>query len=86
MKSQLFSIYDNQAKMFGKPFIEINQATASRACAKLVKESEEHNFHAKDFELYMIGTMDNETGELKSEVTKVLDFVTLVDLSMSEIH
>jgi len=61
MKSKLYSVYDLKARVFFKPFTEINDATATRAFS--VSLADHPNL--TDYELYRVGSFDDQTAALE---------------------
>lgn len=63
MKSQLFSIFDDVAKVHQRPFVAPNSAVATRALADIMRDDTHELFlHAADFTLNRIGVFDDELG------------------------
>lgn len=60
MKTSFYSIYDNVAQVFNKPFMEINNATAIRAFT----DSLEKEKHKNDYTLFHLGELDDQNGEI----------------------
>ena len=60
MKLGMYSVYDNLAEVFNRPFAETNNNTAIRA----YKESTKDNPNSKDFILYHIGHYNDNSGEM----------------------
>lgn len=58
MNLNLYSIHDNIAELFNKPFTEINDGTAKRSFTQSVDKSPNKN----DYTLYLIGIFDDQTG------------------------
>lgn len=59
MKQKLFALYDTVAEQFGPIFQAVNINTAIRTVQNMKIKA------YADFELYMIGEWDMETGQLK---------------------
>lgn len=70
MITQMFTIYDSKAKIYNKPFFQLNIQVALRTAGDLVKDgtSEVAN-HPEDFTLFHIGSYDDTTGEIKKNET-----------------
>lgn len=63
MKLQLFSIRDAKAGVFHRPFYKPNAAEAERDFATGVNDQKSTMFlYPEDFDLYYLGTYDEETG------------------------
>jgi hypothetical protein len=60
MKTKLYSIRDNIAEVFNKPFTEFNDASATRAFINSAKE----NPNIKDYSLYLLGEFDDNGGHI----------------------
>jgi len=58
MKQNLYSIYDNVACVFNKPFVEVNDASAKRAFQHALISSPD----TRDYDLYYIGEFDDASG------------------------
>lgn len=56
----LYSIRDNLAEVFNKPFTSINDATAKRAFIGSMQQAE----HKDDYALYAVGSYNDASGEL----------------------
>jgi len=69
MKQKLYSLYDKVAEQFGPVFQGANNNTAIRAVQNMNIRS-----HA-DFELYLIGEWDMESGRLQAK--QASEFVKL---------
>jgi len=69
LNQQLYSVYDSKVQSFSPPFIQRNNADATRNFAQAAAEpnSQLAQFPS-DFSLYFIGTFDSETGILHKGV------------------
>lgn len=65
MLIRLYSIFDRVARVYADPFVSINDATAARAFT-LAQSSPDTMLYAspQDFQLYYIGSMDNNSGDI----------------------
>lgn len=76
MKLKMFSVLDMKAEFFGQPFFEQEEASAIRSFGDAVNDgSNQSNMwfkHPEDFQLYLIGLFDNESGELEKCLPKAL--------------
>ena len=65
---KIFSVYDMKAKFFGQPFYEQQEESALRAFTDAVNDSSRAenmwNKHPADFQLFVIGEFDNESGHV----------------------
>jgi hypothetical protein len=69
MKMNMYSIYDNVAEVFNKPFTEHNNSSAMRVFRQALID----NPNKEDFALYHIGSFLDSNGTLLGEkVTKVM--------------
>lgn len=76
MKNKLYAIKDNKIGFLNAPFIAPNNAAAIRMFGDTVINVDTLlNKHPEDYELYALGEMDENTGELFSEV-KYLETAT----------
>lgn len=68
MSAKLFAIKDTKIG-FGAPFKAPNNFAAIRMFADTVNSPETMmNQHAEDFQLFAVGEMDEDTGEITTEV------------------
>lgn len=58
----LYSVRDNLAEVFNKPFTEINDATAKRVFSDSIQE----NPHKDDFTLYFLGFYNDNSGTIEN--------------------
>lgn len=73
MEIKVYSIYDEKAKIFSKPFQQINDGIALRSFIDLTKDKDSSiNKHPEDYKLYRIATYDDLTGKYKCEDLPVL--------------
>lgn len=67
MKSNIYTLRDSVVADHSLPFYAVNDAHAKRICADLIVAGDTPPAtHPADFELFIIGDFDNQTGELKS--------------------
>lgn len=65
MLQQLFAVYDKKAQLYAKPFAMQNKAVALRAFGNACADPSTELFkHPADFCLHLVGTFDDETGEV----------------------
>jgi len=62
MIKKLYSVYDKVPAVFNNPFVAINDSDAIRMFDQACNE----NPHGADYELYFLGTMDDNSAEIKS--------------------
>lgn len=75
MKVKVFTVFDMKMQFFAQPFFEQQEASAIRSFSDAVNDANPKNMwylHPEDFQLYCIGTFDNETGVLESQLPQVL--------------
>lgn len=76
MIMKMFTVYDMKAEFFGQPFFEQEEASAIRSFGDAVNDSSnpanQWNKHPEDFQLYLIGAFDNETGNVESYLPKAI--------------
>jgi len=66
MKYVMFSIRDNKAAVFMPPFHSHNRGTAIRSIQQnMLDENSSLAAYPEDFDLFEIGTFDDETGSLE---------------------
>lgn len=61
MKMSLYSVYDNVAKIFNKPFTEINDGTAIRVFIQSLQDNPNRN----DYTLYHIADLFDHNGSIQ---------------------
>lgn len=77
MKQELFSIFDIKAATFGGPFIAHNAALAMRNVSAAVRDGVSLlSKYPEDFQLFHLGSFDDEAGRFDSLVPPV--FVCLL--------
>lgn len=70
MRYKVFSIRDRAANVYAQPFFAPTTAVAVRMFTDEVNRSDQNNNlfrHPEDFDLYEIGSFDDNDGELISE-------------------
>lgn len=67
MLIRLYSVYDRVAHIYADPFVSPNDSTAVRAF-NIAQSTPESMLYAapQDFQLWYIGSFDNDSGELLS--------------------
>jgi len=74
----MYSIFDSKAEIYKTPFEQVNNAEAMRTFHDLVNDKNTIiSKHPEDYDLYNIGTWDNENGKL--ETTKVMYLIKGTD-------
>jgi len=67
MEKKIFSIRDSKTETFGQPFYQHTHAEAERNFSKLVKDDKSTiNSFPEDFDLYYLGTYNDQTGLIMS--------------------
>ena len=63
---QIYSVFDTKAEAFITPFFAPTNAVAKRMF-KEAAQDQNHQFHknAEDYNLFVLGTFDENTGEIK---------------------
>lgn len=67
MNLNIYAIRDNQVAAFSQPFYSQTNGSALRAFSDHVNENgTPANKHPQDFDLYQLGTYDDQTGAITS--------------------
>ena len=69
MKLFVFSIRDRSSVQFDRPFCGVNNGSAIRGFSDAVNSKEKGNVlneHPEDFDLYVLGEFDTETGKFET--------------------
>lgn len=67
MNQNIYSIYDNKTLVFNTPFFALNNAAAIRTFSDAANDQNTNICrHPTDFCLFMIGTYDQQTGEIQA--------------------
>jgi len=80
MITLMYAIYDKKAKMYNKPFFQINDAIATRSATDLVSTPGTDIFNnPQDFCMFKLGSYDDELGQLyiDKEMPLLLNFTDL---------
>lgn len=76
MITKIFSVLDTKGCFFGQPFYDQREASAVRSFGDAVNDGSNPNNqwhkHPEDFQLFLIGEFDNETGHITGVVPKAL--------------
>lgn len=66
MKVEIYSVFDNVAKVWTQPIYQINEGVARRNIAAAVN-TKDHNYNVApgDYELWRIGIFDDQSGEIE---------------------
>lgn len=68
MKTSLYSIYDKQAEIYGRPFHAVNDILAKRTYETIAQDPKSDlALYPQDYKLVKIGTFDSKSGELTYE-------------------
>jgi hypothetical protein len=79
MKKSMFAVFDNAAKLYLQPFLEVTDATAVRAVQDAAKGDHPFSKHPEDFTLTRLGVYDEETGQLNQDnKADIIELKTLV--------
>lgn len=66
MKMKIYSIYDDKAEIYNRPWFQVNEATARRTCQDLLgRQDTEFGNHPEDFVLFELGEYDDQTGMIE---------------------
>ena len=77
MKQMIFSVFDEKAKAFANPFFIPNKGQAVRSFGDAVSDGNTMlSKHPGDYQLYEIGTFDESSAVLTSEVRVVGQLVS----------
>lgn len=67
MELRVYSIRDSKAEIFNQPFFQKTDAEAQRSFAQLTRDGKSTiNQFPEDFDLYFLGTYDDQTGVIKT--------------------
>lgn len=79
MKIEIYSIKDAKVGVYQSPFYAQNHAVAVRTLKSAVNDDTKTNLtlYPEDFQLFHVGTFDDVTGELTSNVEFVANAVDL---------
>lgn len=75
MELKICAVRDVKSEAYGAPIVTQSVGVAIRSFDDEVNRKDERNDmynHSEDFTLYLLGTFDNVTGEIKSHPPKVL--------------
>lgn len=65
MFMKLFSIYDKVAEVYTKPFVDVTIGSAIRNFTDAARdEATQFNKHPADYNLFLLGEFDDNTGEI----------------------
>jgi hypothetical protein len=65
MIKKYYSIFDKKAKFFSTPFTQVNDDVAIREFSDLVRDETLQPFkHPEDYKLYVLGSWDDQTGDI----------------------
>lgn len=68
MQYIIVAIYDKAVENFGRPFVARTANEAIRTISQEVNRADTTNMlntHPRDYDLYQLGTWDDETGEVR---------------------
>ena len=80
MITMVFSIYDNKASAFASPFLQANEEMALRGIRTVISSQPEQMMsqYPEDFELYYLGTFDDQSGEFVGQTPKSIGNIKLM--------
>lgn len=65
MVRPVLSVYDSKSKVFGSPFVSVNQDVAKRDFSRAVNDPNSQLFHnPEDFNLFILADFDDESGQI----------------------
>jgi len=73
MKAIIFCVRDRAANVFGQPQFTASTGSAIRGFTDGVNRKDAQNImnaHPEDFDLYLLGTYDDNTGEFETHTPK----------------
>lgn len=71
MELKMFSIRDAKGEIYNPPFYQKTHGEAERNFRELVKDAQSMiSKYPEDYDLYFLGTYDDQTGTVKSDVPK----------------
>lgn len=80
MKTNVYSVFDSKAAVYGTPFFMPNDNMAIRAFSDLVNGPENMiSKHPEDFSLFVVGTFDDQLAKLEGRIAP-LNLVTASSL------
>lgn len=81
MKLQIIALKDRAADVFGNPFYVRTNAEAIRSLGDEVNNKESTIAgHPEDYDLYLVGTFDQDTGEIRAPEEGVSLIIRAQDL------
>lgn len=82
MLNRMYALYDKKAQFFQKPFHAVNDETALRMIknAFTQQDSQQAPFvvNPEDFSIHLIGTYDDNSGKVESDIQHITDILELV--------
>ncbi len=81
MEQRVYSVFDIKGKCYTKPFFMVHNGEALRLFGDAVNDEKTTlNKHPEDYQLFLIGTFDDNSGQLKSKsnpefLSNAVDFV-----------
>ncbi len=83
MKLNIYAVYDKVAQAYKQPLIFQNRDEIVVRMMKNTllddRESSEFKNNPLDFAIYRLGKFDDNTGEITSDIAKIVDISTLLD-------
>lgn len=64
MKTIIYAIFDDKAKVYNKPFHQLNEEVMIRTCVDLLRDKASTiSSHPEDYVVFELGTYDDTTAE-----------------------
>jgi len=61
MKINIYVIYDSKARVYNKPFYQINHEICHRTCTDILSQPNDIAKHPEDFTVFHLGAYDDES-------------------------
>lgn len=67
MNKYIFVVYDNKSELYSSPFFSVRKESAVRDFQRAAQSPESEIYHTPaDYDLYCLGTYEDETAEIKT--------------------
>jgi len=79
----VYAIFDRKAQKYGPIQLELNHFTVQRALSQVVNGDPNQSLLAKfteDYDLYQVGSYDDQTGILTSKIEFVCNLIQIKDV------
>jgi len=71
MIKNIYSVFDKKAQLFCAPFYSVNDQTALRDFTRAANDQDSDiNRYSLDYSLYYIGSFDDESGHISTDVQR----------------